>query len=482
LVLLTMATLVAGVLAFLHFSSISDAGFVFSAFGYDDVYGGKATVGRVDTNGPAALAGLQVGDDVILINGMSPMEGKAFFRPDQQVLHLDVVRDGQTLSLTLELTPPSPTNALTLNTIGYYLSGLAFWLIAATVLVFRPRDPVARTFVSVCLLGTLAIFILPLASLGALWSSLAMTIIQLVGGPVLVYYHMVFPERQEFRGKRALLVSFFVASGVLLLRAVTTAILESLYPGIDVPLAGVPLTRIYLSLFLLVALGLLVRTFRFTRSAASKRQIGLIVIGTGLAFVPLIVFIAVPQVLGSGYLLPTWPVLMMLAFLPLSYFYATFRHNLMKFDHAVNRSVVLIILSVLFVGLYLFVRWLILSVGSGPVMLVDVLFVAMLVFSFGPLQAFVQRLVDRAFYGGWYNYETVISRLSRKLSDALDLETVVHLMVHTVSESMRFKEAALLLPYGSGTYEVRGQRGFAATRAIGTESGVPALLTDLEEP
>ena len=217
LVLLTLATLVAGILAFHHYSRIPDSGFVFSAFGYDAVYGGKATVGRVAPEGPAARAGLQVGDDVLFINGISPMEGKAFFRPDQQVLHLDLVRDGQKLSLTLGLAPPSPTNALTLNTIGYYLSGLAFWLIAATVLAFRPRDQVAQTFVSVCLLGTLAMIILPLASLGALWPSLAMAIVQLVGGPVLIYYHTIFPERQEFRGKRALLVGFSIASGVLLI-------------------------------------------------------------------------------------------------------------------------------------------------------------------------------------------------------------------------------------------------------------------------
>jgi signal transduction histidine kinase len=482
LLLLDLATLVAGILAFLHYSSIPDAGFVFSAFSYDDVYGGKATVGRVDPRGPAAFAGLEVGDDVLRINGISPMEGKAFFRPNQRALKLEIVRQGQKMSLTLDLTPPSSTNALTLNTIGYYLTALAFWFIATAVLFFKPKDSVAQTFVSICLLATLAIIILPIASLGALWSSMAMAVLQLVAGPVFVYYHTVFPERQEFKGKRALLAAVSTTSGILLLRSTVSAILESLYPGMDVPLAGVPLTRIYFSLCLLGGFGLLVRTFWVTRSARSRRQIGLITVGTGLGFLPLIVFVVLPQVLGSAYILPTWPVLMMLIFIPLSYFYAAVRHNLMKFDRAVNRSVVLIILSTIFVLLYLCIRWLTPSVSFGTVTLVDVLFVVMVVFSFGPLQKGVQRLVDSAFYGGWYNYETVVSCLSRELNNALEMPRVVDLVVHDWTEAMRFKEAALLLPDSNGGYRVRRHKGFDATTTISSESGLPAFLLKLEGP
>ena len=99
LLLLSAATLIAGIVAFLHYSSIPNVGFVFSGFGYDEVYGGKAIVGRVDADGPAAAAGLQVGDDVIRIDGVSPMEGTTFFRPGQQALELVVIRDGQRVSL-----------------------------------------------------------------------------------------------------------------------------------------------------------------------------------------------------------------------------------------------------------------------------------------------------------------------------------------------------------------------------------------------
>ena len=40
--------------------------------------------------------------------------------------------------------------------------------------------------------------------------------------------------------------------------------------------------------------------------------------------------------------------------------------------------------------------------------------------------------MDRLFYGGWYDYESLILEMSRALNEAVDLETIVTLLTENV--------------------------------------------------
>ena len=38
-------------------------------------------------------------------------------------------------------------------------------------------------------------------------------------------------------------------------------------------------------------------------------------------------------------------------------------------------------------------------------------------------------IVHHLFYGGWYDYKSFVSRMTGEFSDALDMETIVRLLV-----------------------------------------------------
>jgi signal transduction histidine kinase len=461
LLVLGLVTFVGGSVVFFYQASLPYVGFEFS---------GESVVGAVAPDGPAAAAGLQVGDRILTIDGLSPMSsGEIYLRPGEGTLQLEVAREGQTLFLAVNPAPPSL--ATVLDKAGYFLMALGFWIIAILVLVFKPRDSVAQFFVLLTLLGTAVVVIWRMADLGALWANLLMGVLAAAIGPMFVHYHTLFPERSHFRGKGLLLGCLYGIGAVLAVLSLSLDVLyyTGLYRhfGSDPwPSAAVTI-KAYFSVCLVAGLVLLGRTYRVTTSERSKRQIALVALGSTLALLPLIVLILVPQILFAHYLIPSWIPLLMLAFIPASYLYATYRHDLMKLDRVVNRSVALFFLGLALVLLYLGLEWGIRSLVPDsrplPVTLGDIIPVLVLLFAFQPLKRQIERGVDHLFYGGWYNYESFTLEMSRALNEAVDLETIVTLLTENVAQTMRVKEIALLLPDGEDAFCVRASRGFEPT-------------------
>ena len=460
LILLGIATFLVGVGVLAYLLSLPPTGFEL---------GGGATVGAVASDGPAAKAGLRVGDQVLSINGLAPMSsGQVYLQPGQKALELEIRRGGAAMEIEIILAPRSLAGIL--DKTGYFFMALGFWIIATVVLAFKPRDSVARTFILLCLLATTVIVIWPMADLGALWANLLMTVLVAAIGPLFVRYHTLFPERIDFRGRRALLASLYGIGAAL---AMVSLALDAMFYtgmyrrfGVGSWPSAAPVLKAYFVVCLLIGLGLLVRTYRTAGSERSKRQIALVLLGTVLALLPLIAFILVPQILFSLYLLPPWLPLLMLGFIPASYLYATYRHNLMRFDRAVNRSVVYFVLSLCLVLLYLGLEWAARSLWpanrASEITIWDVVTILILLFALQPVKRRTEILVDRFFFGGWYNYESFTQQMARALNGATDMDTIRSLLTQDVARTMRVKEIALLLPGGSDAMCVAQPSSFEA--------------------
>jgi len=431
LLLLGLAVLISGTAMFLYDLSLPYIGFEIA---------GSVGVGAIDPEGPAAAAGLRMDDRLVEIGG-GESPPAAYLHPQQESLQLTVLRDGQEVVLDVSLVPSPPR--VVVNKIGYYLMALAYWAIAMTVLAFKPRDLVSQLFVLVALLGTFGIVVWRMADIGAFWANMTMPAIALAIGPVFVHYHTVFPERSGFRHTKTLLVGLYGASLLLLLLS-TSSDLVYLYRQLHN--LGAPsfatVIKLYFCACLIIGLAVLTRTYHESRSDTGRQQIALILLGTGLAAAPLMSFILLPQIVHTPYVVPSWISLLMLMFIPLSYVYAMYRHNLMKLDRIVNRSVVYFLLSLSLVGVYfalsLAVQRLMPETFSGRTIVISVVPILVLVFLLEPLKKKIAALVDRIWYGGWYEHDELVHRVSSELKNALDSQTVADLLVEDVAGTMQW--------------------------------------------
>ena len=477
LLVVGVGVLAGGIAALWYYLSLPYAGFEFS---------GGGTIGAVKAGSPAAAAGLQVGDRVLAVDGQPRQPGAAYLWPHQRVLELTVQRGGEILTAALDLRPPTAIEAL--YTSGHYLTGLAFWLLAMAVLFLKPRAGAPRLLVILCLLAAIAIATWSLADLGLAWANLLMSAVVAVLGPVFVHYHTLFPEPGTFRGKTALVAGLYGISLVLLALSTASDLTYYLRLGQNGQVfpSLAPAIRMVFGLCAIVGLALLLRSYRVTRSAGSKRQVALVLLGNALALLPLIVLIAIPQVFLAPYLVPTWLTLLLILLAPLSYVYATYRKDWMRADRKVNRSVVLYLLALIYAGLYLAltlsVRQLVPGASRSTATAVDLIVILGLVIMHSPLRSRVQRSVDGVFYGGWYNYETVVGSMSEGLKDALDMGTTSRLLVDGLAERMRLKANALLVSRPDRTYRNSSQTGFQATPPVGKASSLAGLLLEVGKP
>jgi signal transduction histidine kinase len=479
LLLLALGVLAVGVTAAVTYLSLPNLGLSF---------GSGNRVAGVQPEGPAEQAGLQVGDRIVAINGVSPMAGELYVRRGQEVVPLTVQRGGQTLELEITLASLSPGEMV--GPVAFWLTGLAYWIMAVVVLAFKPHDTAAQMLVLGLLLAALGSPVLLLANMGPGWASLLMTAIILALGPLVVHYHTLFPERIRLRRKGAMLAALYLTSATLFLVfcwARANQRLEWSTPVLNT-------AKGFFVVCLLLGFGLLARAVRRTTSGATKRQAGLILLGLALGLLPLILFVLLPQILPNLSYVTIWPALLALAFIPASYLYAIFRHDLMRLDQRVSQTVVGFLLFLTLVALYLAVYWFTwllapalpaaVAEPEGRIVVASVVLIIFLTVSFRRLQQGIERIVHHLFYGGWYDYKSFVSRMTRDFGNALDMETIVKLLVEDVAGTMRLKAIALLLPpgEGTGTLCLGSETGFDLPENLCHGQAVSELLQRVEGP
>jgi signal transduction histidine kinase len=219
--------------------------------------------------------------------------------------------------------------------------------------------------------------------------------------------------------------------------------------------------RLYFAFSILVAVISLIHTY--ITAPLERRRIRLVGLGTTFAFFPLIAFSILPEILLDIPILPYELSFPFLILIPLSYAYAISKYKLVQIDLILNRGVVYFVIGVIWAGLYLAsvmaLDYLLPSTVIGRPLL-GALITLIMAALFAPLKERIQALVDRAFYGGWYDYRSVIGQVSRSLSQVLDASQLVELLVNQLSATMRLRETALLLPDADSTLTVRGSKGF----------------------
>jgi PAS domain S-box-containing protein len=432
--------------------------------------------GRLAANGPAARSGVALGDVLLAVDGeevlSAPDVQKALDRrqPGSQVTYT-VLRGSERRSLDLTVVPLSKGNV----SLFYYLSLVGFFslVVGTIVMLRRPPDRAALHFYAICLLFFLMYSTsytgrLNLADWTLLWTdNLAILFLPVV----FLHFCLSFPERRLPTARLWLVPAAYmpalalagagVASQLLFLTTSRGDVLWAITSAID---RWKPL---YFAVLFALSFGVLLDSYRKTRSLTARKQMKWLVWGTGTGVLPFFLFYAIPFALGreprlamelAGYI--------PLALIPLSLAYAVVKHRLMDVELIFRRTLVYTLATAAVIGICLLAVNLfeltLVSEEEPHVTIVAVLCTIVVIGLFTPVKSRVQEGIDRLFFRDRYTSRRSLLRLSQDLNSDLDLDRIAERLLEGVHRALGVGTLGIFLPEDDGAFSLFKGAGLPA--------------------
>jgi len=412
---------------------------------------------------------IQAGDRLVAINGQTVVAlldaQYTFYRlalpdwPDGTVLHYDILRAGEPLSLRVPIQRLPFWSYYRLyvgaNLAGLtqLLGGLFFFFVGVLVFLLRPRERAAHAllFIGVAFFfnAVPANFSPPTLFYPEFPPSIPFDTWTLAINPSLMYLALVFP-RPKLPLRR------FPTLGVLLLYlpwplAFNLAYLLHLQDRSGYLRAAFAIYPVQVILMLLVTLVSLAHSALTVRDPVGRSQFKWMLTGV-FSFA----FIGVGGWLVSSYLFPetmaqgNWLLTTIGWFLlPLCLAIAITRYRLFDIDVIIRRTLVYAILTatlaLVYFGMVILLEGLLRSLvgSSGQVAtVVSTLAVAALV---TPLRRRVQEVIDRRFYRRKYNAEQALAEFATAARNETDLAVLTAQVVTIVQNTMQPEQVSLWL-------------------------------------
>ncbi len=376
-------------------------------------------------------AGFWAGDKFISVGGI-PFEQWGELEVGNQIVEIE--RDGQILEMELPIVPLLRTNLVPLIS-GAFVA-LAFWGIGTALLLRRFQQYEIRVIFLIGQLLAIALFF-PMAHPDHWTSPLGIRFLSIIAflfaAPLIFHYAISFPVKLGSKFLRILGLSLIYILAVLAVLAWLGAYLADFEAGRQIGI-------FYSSIVISAALIAMIYVYLRRATPDERRKLRVVVLSTLISGVPALLFYLLPNFFGIPARIPVWLVGLWVMLAPLSYLYATIRHNLFGIDKLLNRAMVIIILSLGVMMLYLGPFLLIFQYTSGDLlaqMLVASFLTLLVGLAFNWSRTHVQRLVDRLFYGGWYDYPGVVEMVGDALARSTTREEVHKILTQTIPTLMQ---------------------------------------------
>jgi two-component system, NtrC family, sensor kinase len=445
---------------------------------YDGVWwtdsGGRLVSKQVEPDGPAALAGLKVGDELTAVNGR---EVKNFPSLERQLYQVGVwskatytiERHNVPVDLVLILAPAERSLYDWLRLIALIYLGIGIY-----VLLRRWTAPSATHFYVFCLVSFILYAFHYTGKLNEfdqiiLWSNIVAWLLQ----PALfLHFVLTFPEKREIVRKHPWVVSLVYVPAAILL-VVRLVAMESLRASEHLRWNLDRIEMSYLALMFLGAAAVLWASYRRASTPVLRQQLKWVTRGTTLAIAPFTLFYVIPYLLGS---MPTATMkisVLSLGLLPLTFGYAIVRYRLMDVDLIFKRGMVYTLAAALVVGLYFTLVAAVVELvharipSSGPTGLILAMAVTALLFD--PVRKWVQDKVDQFFYRTRYDYRETLVEFGRDLSSEPDLDKMLSSVVDRLSRTLLVDRIAIFLAAGEQADHFLLAKSFGITQTTGLD-------------
>jgi two-component system NtrC family sensor kinase len=428
--------------------------------------------GRVAAGGPAARAGVQVGDVLLAVDAeeiLSPGQVEAILarRQPGDAIAYSLLRAEERRSLEVSVQPLPQGNV----NLFYYLSLVGFFSLAVgtSVMLRRPPDRTALHFYAICVLFFLMYSTsytgrLNLADWVLFWADhLAILFLPVV----FLHFCLSFPERRLAAQRATVVPAAYLPALALAGAAIASQLLFVSGRGSNALWAITEtidrFKPLYFAALFSLSFLVLVDSYRRIRNATARRQMKWLVWGTGAGVLPFLSFYALPFALGrepqvamelAGYI--------PLALIPLALAYAVVKHRLMDVELIFRRTLVYTLAIAAILGISLLANGL-MKVITGDeephTAIIALLSTLVVILLFTPVKSKIQEGIERLFYRERYSSRKALLRLSQDLNADLDLGRMAERLLEGVGAALGLNTMAVFLPEEDG--------GFSIFRSIG---------------
>ncbi len=457
----------------------------------------EKTVSEIFLGGSAEKAGIQAGDSMLTISGISANDTT---RLQEITAHIEagdtliyqIKRGKQELVFPLILTPPLKARAIIIHFLTSILVGAVFLIIGILVFRRKPQDPRAFIFFLMSAIASAFFFaayehkpVLGFDVVGS-WTIAQIVITTMQGMAVLLlpslflHFALIFPKERPVVKKHPQI--FIWIYGLTALVGITAAALIATKG----PVARSSEGDATLLLFLIVGLTVLlwfwfytiatcVALFRSYRESGieEKQQVCWPLLGTLLVvscpFVVPIVKTAWGALHGRwveinisiGY--EGVPNLIYLL-IPISFAFGILKYRLMDIDLIIKKTIIYAsvtgIVLILYFALVFGLGGLVVESIGVKSQWVTIFFTLAIAAVFIPLRNRVQNVVDRRFFRKKYDYPTALKTLSREFSQAVEQQAMLKLVAEHLQPVLQNRSVVI---FSRGTYE----RAYVASAKAG---------------
>lgn len=452
--------------------------------------GGPELVNWVEAGGPAA-ADLQVGDELIAINGQnverSDYRTENVFRRigRDDPYTLTVRRDGRTRDVTLRRDRISLVKRLfTSGGFATLLSSAVFLLVGIAVFAVKPEDKQAL-LLALWLVLMASAFSLPQPFEGTAWWFRSLIVFgqttKALAPSFLLHLFLVFPEPSPILKRRPRLERYLYLPTLLLVILPVTYMMilwavapEELFTfRLRHPLVG-RISAVVLPATVILALVALILSYR-RAGQVSKRKLRIVLVGSLVAIVPFVAWLLILALLrpARGSWIPNvgWVIAnLLMMVMPLSFAYAIVRHQVIPVRLIIRRGLqYLLARNALRLALALPVVGLVLSIIANrerplsDILLGSSLYFYLFIAGIALALVFRRRLgewVDRKFFRETYNQEKILRELTDDVKKLDSIPEMSKRVTERVTAALHPRHAFLF-------YREEGTRDLSLTYTSG---------------